>query len=239
MKPQITGNTSPPAQYHTVQNAPQSDKDVLAIAAVLAAGYGISKLTQALVPMLSGYNLSSNAIQMALGLSNRGSAALPNAAPALHGLSKSPAALKGVRNQELYFRAAYVLNAAKRIQADLNDDKTIRVALADESLNYVKHENARKGRLSAAAKVARHAELFGNLLGWYLDPTLNNEIECITADGNNFYADTGTIIGYPGSVHPNCGCISGPPHDNAGMVDDAVATILVDPSGKKFHLKAV
>lgn len=120
-----------------------------------------------------------------------------------------------------------------------NPTQILKIALADENLLYQRHEQARKGRLRAAAQTASASKKYGQLLGWYLDPSLNNDAECIAANGNNYYARTGTVIGWPGSVHPNCGCTPGPPHANGGMVNDVINQMAKSNKriAKVYHLK--
>lgn len=211
--------TSPTPQ--TTQAQPPNDATTQKVVAVLAAGYAVDKTAHLLAGVLSPLGITTTAVVAALQLAGDGTAHKPNARLAGHGLA-SGVKLRGVRQQELAFRAAYIVNAARRIQADLRSGKSLRDALAAERVNFERHESARKGRLDAAAQVQRSANEFGPLLGWYLNPLLNNEPECEAANGHNFYADEGTIIGYPGSVHPNCGCVAGPPHPGARLVDEAV-----------------
>lgn len=231
--PQINQTTQ---TVHEVAPPPEDDAIVAAIITVLLAGYAAKRTLFALTDILAPFGITQEAISAAFVLSKRGTVALPNAprdiAPGIK--------LRGERTKEVAFRAAYIMNASKRIQADLSKHKPIKVALAEESLNYRRHESARKGRLSAAARVQESADRFGPLLGWYLNPLLNNEIECITANGHNFYADEGTLIGLPGAVHPNCGCKAGPPIAGAGLVNDAVSAIIRHvPAKRLVRLRSV
>ena len=220
-------------QYHEVTPPPQDDSLVAEIILVLAAGYTAKKTLGLLLNILTPYGVTKEVLIGVLRVAARGSATVPNAPKGFGG--DGGVTLRAARTQERAYRAAYILNAAMRVQKEVEHDKTIRTALADESLNYRRHESARKGRLSAVARVEQDAKKFGPLLGWYLNPLKNNEIECITANGHNFYADEGTVIGYPGAVHPFCGCKSGPPHEGAGLVNDAVAGILKHVPAKKTY----
>jgi len=130
--------------------------------------------------------------------------------------------MKAAARTEVYYRAAYIMNAVDRIAADLDEGQSLREAIRAERHIFTQHQAARRGRLKAVARAHIAAARFGPLLGWYIDPMLNNEAECIAANGHNFYADLGTVIGYPGAVHPHCGCVAGPPHAGAGLVDDAL-----------------
>lgn len=162
----------------------------------------------------------------------KGTAHVPNARL---GGQVSTEEVRSVRDAEITYRSAYLVNASRRIQRGFNQNEPIADVMANEKRFYLMHEKARRGRLLAAAQSAKAAQMFGGLVGWYLNPLLNNEAECIVANGHNFYASVGTIIGYPGAVHPNCGCTAGPPHEGAGLVDDALRSVhILRP---KIHLK--
>lgn len=147
---------------------------------------------------------------------------------ALPGVSRDTVAalrttLAHIRRTEAFYRAMYVVNAAKRVQARIADGVTLSRALAAEKVNRDRHHEARSGRMDAARAVVEAALAHGDLLGWYLNPMLRNEPECIAANGHNFKASEGTVLGWPGAVHANCGCRPGPPIPGASMVNDAVA----------------
>jgi hypothetical protein len=223
---------------YTQQAPPQDDHLVADIAAILIAGYALKQTIDAIVNLLTPYGYLKEAISAAVSLSDSGTNAMPNLRLGKNGVQDASAALRAIRRQEVYYRAAYVLNASRRIQAGLDQGKPLRVIIGRESDYYRQHEAARRGRLNSAAKVQKAASDFGPLLGWYHNPMLNNEIECLTASGHNFYADEGTMIGLPGSVHQNCGCTAGPPIPGAGMVNDALALLLKRSSGKRaFKIK--
>lgn len=200
--------------------------------------------------LLAPYGVRTPAVRMALGLTHkegggrRGTAHLPNARLAEHAATLE-GKVREVRDGEVYFRAAYLANAAQRMQRSMNAGATQREALRREAPHYRAHEKARKGRLDAAAQVQFAAKTYGwkdergTLVGWYMNPILNNEVECITANGHNFYAEEGTVIGLPGSVHNNCGCYAGTPHQGARLVNDAMENVVkFQPRAKpKFKLK--
>lgn len=242
---------------HVVVPKPDTDATVRSIAKVLLSSRrtrGISEDTRTEVERLRSlmkpYGIQTTAIRMALGLtrteggSYRGTAHSPNAR--LRGYAaKLEGGVRDVRDQEVYFRASYLANAAQRLQKALNEGKTQREALAQEKVYYLAHERARRGRLESAAQVQTAGGLFGQpdqrgtLVGWYLNPLLNNEVECQQADGHNFYVEEGTVIGLPGSVHQNCGCYAGPPHQGAGLVDDVLGNVVrFTKSRPKFKLRS-
>jgi hypothetical protein len=225
-----------PANTHAVQPPPQTSTLVRNVAIILASYASIAAMAEG-IEVLTG--ASRSVLVAAIGLTQRGSAARPRPRMAAHGLhyaSESAQLARDAADDDLYFRAAYVLSATQRMQEAIGGGKTLPEAVADEARWQAAHEAARRGRLDAAAKVAAAATKHGNLLGWYLDPDLNNEIECILASGNNFYADRGTVIGLPGSVHPRCGCHAGAPHEAGGMVDDAVAPVLTSAPARLYRL---
>lgn len=219
------GKPLPTQKYHVQQPPPEDDATVRDIALILAAGYTLDQMVSKLSALLPSTEIS--VIKAVVGLAS--SAARPR-------VSAVGPVTRLVRGDELYFRAAYIIKAAKRVTRAIDSGKPIRTALADESTLYRSHQKARQGRLEAADAVDRASKQFGDLLGWYLNPLLNNEIECIKANGHNFHATEGTVIGWPGTVHPNCGCKPGPPIPGAGMVNDAVKPIVMDTFGKKVYL---
>lgn len=245
-----------PVVKHVVPAPVDEDSTVRAIASVLRVSARFRRTSgdfgtevAGLEHLLAPYGIKRTAIRMALGLTHteggsaHGTAHLPNARLAYNGATLDDR-IREVRDYDLYFRAAYLANAAHRIQRDLNQGATEAQALNREATYYRAHENARKGRLEAVAQVqtaARHwgmKDERGTLLGWYLDPLLKNEVECITANGHNFYAEEGTVIGLPGSVHNNCGCYAGTPHWGAEMVNDVMKNVVaLHRSRPKFKLK--
>jgi len=246
-----------PVVKHVVPVPVNHDATVRAIADVLKTQSRFERLSTdfahelaGLEHLLSPYGVKRTAIRMALGLTHqegggrRGTAHVPNARLAYNGATLDDR-ISGVRDFDLYYRAAYIANAAHRMQKAMNEGASPEEALRRESTYYKAHEHARKGRLEAVSQVqtaARHwgeGNERGTLVGWYLDPLLHNESECIAANGHNFYAEEGTIIGLPGSVHNNCGCYAGPPWEGASLVNDALRNVVAfrRTSRPKFKLK--
>lgn len=233
-----------------------SDSTVRHIADVLKASSRFHRVpsdfgteARAVAHLLAPYGVRTTAVRMALGLTHkegggrRGTAHAPNARLAEHGATLE-GKVREVRDHDIYFRAAYIANAAHRMQRSMNQGATQVEALRREAPYYRMHEEARRGRLRAAAQVQTAAKMYGQpddrgtLVGWYLNPLLKNEVECITANGRNFYAEEGTTIGLPGSVHNRCGCYAGPPHSGAGLVNDALQNVVkLQRSRPKFKLK--
>jgi hypothetical protein len=135
------------------------------------------------------------------------------------------------RDREALYRGAYLLKASARMQAAVDKGVPLRDVLQQESVYYNGHEAARRARLDSVTRAQREARSVGTpmkdphganrtLVGWYRDPSKNNDPECLAADGNNFYAEEGTMIGFPGGVHLGCGCSTGPAHADGAMVND-------------------
>lgn len=117
------------------------------------------------------------------------------------------------------YRAAYVINASKRIDSAVQRGLSLAAALRSERRFYRQHSRANQVRRTAEKRDAAHAKLYGPLLGWYSRDDARVSPECALANGKNYEADKGTKIGRPGSVHPTCRCTSGRPHKGAKMVN--------------------
>lgn len=128
-------------------------------------------------------------------------------------------AVRANRRAEVTYRAAYLLNAARRIHRDLRAGRTIGQSMSRERTNWVAHLDARDRRTVAAAEIDVAAKAFGELLGWYSKMDSRTSDECRLANGHNFHVGARPLIGYPGTVHPNCRCEPGMPFDGAKSVD--------------------
>lgn len=235
-----------PAQETTTKHEPlppvDNDQTVQNIATVLAAGLAFETTVSGVSAALRPFGITKEAVGHALSISGKGTAHRPNAR-----LKPTPGAetadvVKDVRDNDLFYRAAYIANSAKRITDRLRSGDRLGDVISDERRYFHQHEDARKARLDAAAQVQTVARLFGlpdergTLVGWYIDPSKQNESECLEANGNNFYAEEGTFIGLPGAVHGNCGCYAGPPHYGAPLVNEVLSGY--DPDAKpKFKLR--
>ncbi len=254
--PQITGNKRPIIQAK-VLTKPDDMLLVRQVSAILDNKDVDTLKMKKMTKLVQQYGISMKAVAYAMRASgfgkSGGTAPSPSARIAINGIRPTDrlavAAAKAAAAQELSYRAAFIINTARRMQTTLNTvadqefpdaaRQLVKIALRDQSVLYQKHESARRNRLDAAAQSGKMAEFLGSdLVGWYLNPALNNESECIAADGNNYYASQGTVLGWPGAVHPNCGCTSGPAHENGGMVNDAVNHMMSPGTVQKvFKLK--
>jgi hypothetical protein len=202
----------------------EQDDVAIAIATVLTAAtasYGV-KLAE-IVSILSPWRIGTDAVAAALTLTETAHRAY--ARLKVHGLGRTgigASIAQAAARAEVYSRAAYLAASASRIQRDVNSGAPFPDAVHAEKVNYVRHAKARANRLDTASRVGQAAERYGTTLGWWRNPESDSETECRVADGHNFDAVTGTMIGYPGAVHPRCACRAGPPHPDAGTVDDAL-----------------
>lgn len=196
---------------------------------------------------LRRHKISKEATRMAVGLAHtesgyrKGTAHVPNARLKGAGVEINDA-IKSVRDREVLYRASYLANAAMRMDRDMKAGATPKEAIRSETRWYKAHEAARRNRLESIAQTQRAAALFGPVVGWYLNPLLKNDPECIAMAGHNFLANKGTAIGFPGAVHPNCGCYAGPPYNDGGLVTDSLIPdnmVRLHPrdSLPKFHFK--
>lgn len=208
--------TQPQPHLHTIQAPPQNDQLNQAIVRILEVALTYEAAKAALATLLKPYRIFADAIGAVLTITGQGTNHRPRPR-GYHGIARATA------DSELYLRAAYIARASRRIQEALDSGTSLRVAVTSERRYWSQHEQARRSRQLAVMRDVRNASYFGRILGWYLNPLLNNEPECIAANGHNYDYEAGTVIGRPGAVHSGCGCTSGPPHAGAGWVDDAVA----------------
>lgn len=216
--------TSAQQPVETIQ-APPSDSTLnQKVAEALVAATSIYAAAKAIELLLRPFRVTVDAIMPVLQRVEHGTAHKPRALFKADGINRAKPGAEIVRataNEDLYFRAAYIVKASRRVQKGLNAGKQLPAILSGENVYYRKHELARTQRAKAGRRAAVAAQLYGNVLGWYLNPRLNNEIECITAAGNNFKADSVPKIGLPGLVHMNCfpaGTLVGGPPRNAAML---------------------
>jgi hypothetical protein len=236
----VTRPVDRPADQATVVEAhpepAEQNATVAAVAEVLMVGVGISIAATEIAAILAPYLIGRRAIAAVLKLIDahpRATAHRPNARLAVNAIERADPAAAIVRQaarNEVYARASFLIASSSRVQRDVNvaaadgSDTTaaLREALVRERGYFARHQAARQRRIDVAAKAAIAAKQYGPVLGWYREPESNSEAECRIADGNNFYAAEGTIIGYPGAVHPNCACQAGPPHKGGRMVNEAL-----------------
>lgn len=138
------------------------------------------------------------------------------------------APIRAMRRQNLIRRAAYLINAARRITTGMRSGQTLDT-LARESKYLHQHLDASAKRTEAARMVAEQAKQQDSmLLGWYARMDSRTTAECRTANGKNFRADRVPLIGYPGTVHVHCRCKPGPAHHTDQLVDPAPSPVATE-----------
>jgi SPP1 gp7 family putative phage head morphogenesis protein len=111
------------------------------------------------------------------------------------------------------YHVSFLISSARRITEKMQMNKPFEKA---ETTYDKQHHNANDVR----QKAFKQAKSQGTIVGWYAHYDSKTSPACRLANGNNFDAMQGTVIGYPGSVHPHCRCFAGPPHPNGRWVDD-------------------
>lgn len=210
---------STPQQDPQQQPESATDEEIAAILAILLLGYGVKETAQA----LAGVLLIPVNIALAF-LKGLGSEALKSFTRPTGGTSARALAKKA----NLRYRAAFIINALRRIAA-APDWKT---ALKRELGFWKAHTAASARRMTVARRIDASRKLYGDVLGWYATMDNRTTAECRAADHRNFNALQPPVIGFPGSVHPRCRCLPGPPFPGAKMVDDSLT---VRRSGPGFY----
>lgn len=191
------------------------------IAELLLIAAGIAATVQAIQALLAPLNLAQEAVEAAVKMALRvGPLTIdPTGIPAspVKGGERPGEALRNTRETEVFYRSAYLLNAAKRIDRQMRV-KGLRTAVKDERRFYKQHRDAQSRRTEAARVVDVAAQAFGPTLGWYAKNDGRTSAECKAAHGKNFPVGRRPAIGYPGTVHPHCRCAPGAPFEGAGML---------------------
>lgn len=196
----------------TAQPAPQEQADaVAAVAVVLASRAALAVLVDLLATVLSPWGIGLAAAKQALSLTRR-----TPVRPRTGALTKSAGARRWTEGLELHRRAAYLVNAARRIQADLDAGRTEREARVAESRFARAHDDAVRKRAQVAARTDAAVDLFGQTLGWFAVLDDRTDSECRRLHGRNFRVQMPPLVHgqrvLPGMVHPHCRCMPGPPH---------------------------
>lgn len=233
------------AETHPAEPTPDQGDDsdlIAAVAAILLVGAAVMLTAAALAALLRrrGRRIDRSVLVIVLTLTDRGTKPQPR----MRGRSD---VARGQRQVEAHYRAAYLLNAAGRIQAAVDAavaaaersaatagaelgeaarrraaENTIREATRRERPYWQAHERARRRRMDAALEVADAADLYGPSLGWHTHMDDRTTPECRAAGGHNFRVDVPPVIGWPGTLHGGtCRCEPGPPFPGARTVDEA------------------
>ena len=220
-KTQPTAPTAPTATVAPVAPSAAMLASVgAAMAAILASGLAVAAMLALALQALAILGIGVVAATAAFMLA--GHMPHPPGTP-------SGAAGKAIRNAELGYRAAYIVNAALRIERALRDARArgesqadaLRAALKAERRYFRMSVEAMRHRAHAGQQIDMSAKVYGDTLGWYLGDRRSHTPACLAANGRNFSVRERPAIGWPGTVHSECGCWAGPPFPNRGSVDDA------------------
>lgn len=210
--------TPPPA----ADTQPQDSSLIRQIGELLLIGAGIKATIAAIKVLLLPVGLAEETIEAATKLAL--SVGPLNIDPI--GMPGSPIkadggqgkAARNTAQSEVYYRAGYLLNAAKRIEQDRRKGTPLISAVRNERRFWTQHRDAQSRRNEAARRIDEVAKAFGPVLGWYAVEDNRTSAECKAAHGRNFPADRRPAIGYPGTVHPHCRCRPGAPFEGAAML---------------------
>lgn len=189
-------------------NVPPAD-EIQHVAELLAAGASVAVVSKALA------NLPGIGAQAATALFQVGEMASLVNLPGPTGGHLNVVNAQHIAN--LRRRAAYLINAGRRLGTavvrDHGQPGAVRAALQRELGFLRQHLEATRLRNEAAGKVQESATKHGpGDLGWYAVLDKKTSPECRKANGKNFDPLRPPAIGLPGTVHPRCRCIPGPPH---------------------------
>lgn len=185
------------------------------LAPVLAAG-SVAAAGPTVIASLAAVGVSAAAASAALTLISASSASTVL-------LPTGPASRATAASEQIY-RAAYLVAAAERIQSRINQGMTIRQAVVAERATFNAHRQASANRRQSAQLVDEQAKRTGALLGWSARMDERTSAECARANGRNFPVTARPLIGWPGSVHPNCRCRATSPFAGAALVDQVATT---------------
>lgn len=197
------------------ETPPEEAPYVEAVAAILVVGAAAAATAAAIAAALIPLRLSTEAI----GAATRVALSVPfptppgasGTSPGTEGPPGAESAPVVTGRREVYYRAAYLVNASKRIFRAVREGATLREAAAREKRYFQSHLDAAKNRAAKARAVDAAARRYGDLLGWRAVMDQRTSGECRAAHRKNFRASRKPAIGYPGTVHPHCRCVPGPP----------------------------
>ena len=224
--------TSPALDPHAQPAPTQQRRLLVALTALLAAGYSAQVLTPRLRTLLAPLGLSPAAITAALRLATTrppagtGTAVQLRVAVSNTRPGARPQAVARQVQAEPGMRARYLLASAERIDRTLKATPAPIVpapgqgpadlldrALGAEQRYLQQHLDAQRRRLAAAGMVQQAQAQHGLILGWRTQRDSKVTPDCAALDGSNFRADTQPAAGWPGALHGGtCRCYPGPPH---------------------------
>ncbi|WP_242890770.1 hypothetical protein [Actinomadura litoris] len=191
---------------HPAGKPPRRDRRVVeAIAGILADGRTVAAAAAALRRALKPLRLAAAAIRAAADLVRR--------IPAERQPRATGPTSQRNRRASHHYRAWYLVNAARRIHAAINnrgENQTVadavRRALRPEMRYLRQHLAAQQNRRRASAATDRMAAIYGDRLGWWSVQDSSATSECHHAHGRDFLVSRPPSMGLPGAVHPHCRC---------------------------------
>jgi SPP1 gp7 family putative phage head morphogenesis protein len=132
---------------------------------------------------------------------------------------KPKTAVQVVEKANGMYRVAFLLNSARRIHLGGPEQQN------QEQMYWHMHNKATIRRNDMARAVDRMYAVHGvqGMLGWHATMDVRTSAECRAAHGKNFKLLEPPVIGYPGTVHPNCRCTPGLVWPGAKMVNESSA----------------
>lgn len=190
-----------------------------AVMTVLAAGLGTAAALGALTAVLGPLGVSAAVAAAAWRYAE-------HSKPATHIDLPAGPAVSRVLAEAPFYQAAYIVNAALRIQQAIDRGVSLPQAVRAERRLFLAHRKAQRGRLRAAQAVDRLAAKGHVWLTWRLGDAAHHTPACRAADGHPFPAAQRPVIGWPGSTHPGCACWASPgfpPRAGQKTVDQVTA----------------
>lgn len=173
-----------------------NDNAVIAtVATILAAGLPIVTAGAYVVVALTGAGITTAAAMAAWKL----------LAGTLTPDDQRGPAGTAIARMESSYRAAYLVNASRRIMVSLKTGD-LKSALSAEVGYFKMHLQATAKRKAVGVQVDQQVAQHGKTLGWKSVMDSRTSAECAEMDGENFSVDDPPDIGWPGTVHLHCRC---------------------------------
>ncbi len=224
--------TSPqPPHTEPAEPTPAERRAIVALAALLAAGFSAAALTPRVRTLLGPLGVSPAAAAAAVRLATQSPPARVartlrlKVATTPRNADRQPIAQ--VLSGEPGMRARYLLAASRRLTAAANNPQSLAVAVEAERRHYDAHTAAQARRMRAGARVEVATRDHGRVLGWYARRDPRTTPDCAALDRTNFTADRPPAAGWPGTRHGGtCRCTPGPAHATRVSTDEAYAAYL-------------
>jgi len=214
--------TSPVAQPE--QGEPQTEEAILALVILaLLSGAPAATQTGTITSLLSRLGIPAEASTDALAL------VLPHSDDLTGEPSRDPA-IGAHRRGEVVRRAAYIVNAARRLARSRD--------LAAERRYLSQHLAAKRARQEAAEQVQDMARRVGPVLGLYAVMDSRTDPLCRLLNGTNFNVSRPPIVGFPGSLHGgSCRCRAGRAY-KGGASSSAVLQAAIERRDIEFSARS-